>query len=381
MREQMAGEKINLLKFVSIVCLGLSSCRSSRIDNRISFKKSEKKMKLTELKFSDLSGWQTDDPSKALEAFKKSCIKIMSEGDFVASSQIVISADFMKNACNAIPETPITKELAKTYFEYWFAPYKVQTMDNSATGTITGYYETELEGDIKPSCSYLNPIYGKPSDLPANGGKYLSRREIENGKLRNKAPVLFWAKNQSDVILLHIQGSGVVKTPNGKYYRIGYAGNNGYSFKGIGSILMRHNIKPKGGYSMTSVKAWLDAHPTQTKKLILENDRYIFFRDIEDEGPIGAMGVPLTPERSIAVDPEFIPLGLPLFLTTKDADGEKIERTVVAQDIGAAIKGVIRADLFWGKGKRAFSKAGRQHAQGSYYILLPKEGKNFAVKK
>ena len=377
----MAGERINILKFITIVCLGLSSCRSSRIDKRISFKKSEKKMKLSELKFSELSGWNTDDPSKALEAFRKSCIKIMNEGDFVASSQIVVSASFMKNACAAIPETSITKELAKTYFEYWFAPYKVQTMDNSETGTFTGYYETELEGDVNPSCEYLTPIYGKPYDLPANGEKYLSRREIESGKLRNKAPVLFWAKNPSDVILLHIQGSGVIKAPNGKRYRVGYAGNNGHQFKGIGAILMSHNIRPEGGYSMTSVKSWLDSHPKQAKKLILENDRYIFFRDIDSEGPVGALGVPLTPERSIAVDPEFIPLGLPLFLETKDADGQDIKHTVIAQDIGTAIKGAIRADIFWGRGKTAFSKAGRQHAQGSYYILLPKDGKHFAVKK
>ena len=377
----MAGEKINLIKILTTVCLGLSSCRSSRIDNRISFKKSEKKMKLTELSFSELPGWNSDDPSQALEAFRKSCIKIMNEGDFVASSQIVISASFMKNVCSAIPETPISKELAKTFFEYWFAPYKVKTMENSSTGTITGYYETELEGDIQPSCEYLTPIYGKPYDLPSNGEKYLTRKEIENGKLRNKAPVLFWAKNPSDVILLHIQGSGVIKTPDGKTYRVGYAGNNGHQFKGIGKILMSHNIKPEGGYSMTSVKSWLDANPKKAKNLILENERYIFFRDIDGEGPVGAMGVPLTPERSVAIDPEFIPLGLPLYLTTKDADGNNIERTVIAQDIGAAIKGAIRADLFWGRGKTAFSKAGRQHAQGSYYILLPKDGKNFAVKK
>lgn len=377
----MAGERINILKFMGVVCLGLASCRSSRIDNRISFKRSEKKMKVSEISFADLPNWQDEDASKALSAFKKSCTKIMNEGDFVASSQIVISASFMKEACSAIPEEPITQSLAKTYFEYWFAPYKVSTMDGNSTGTITGYYETELEGDIAPSCENLTPIYGKPYDLPSNGGKYLSRREIANGKLRDRAPVLFWAKNPSDVILLHIQGSGVVKTPNGKYYRVGYAGNNGYSFTGIGSILIKHNIKPAGGYSMNAVKDWLDSHPEQTAKLILENERFIFFRDIVGDGPIGAMGVPLTPERSIAVDPEYIPLGLPLYLHTKDADGETISKTVVAQDIGTAIKGVIRADLFWGSGARAFSKAGRQHSQGTYYIFLPKDGKNFAVKK
>ena len=199
--------------------------------------------------------------------------------------------------------------------------------------------------------------------------------------MRGKAPVLFWAKNLSDVILLHIQGSGVVKTPDGKTYRVGYAGDNGYEFKGIGRILMSHNIKPSGGYSMVAVKKWLDENPMLAKKLILENERYIFFRDVSGDGPIGAFGVPLTPERSVAVDNEYIPLGLPLFLDTSDADGYAFQHTVVAQDIGSAIKGAIRADLFWGRGESAFSMAGRQHSQGSFYIFLPKDGKKFAIKK
>ena len=377
----MAGEKFKTLKIIGIICLGLTSCRSSRIDNRISFKKSEKKMTVSEISFDTLPGWDTEDPSEALKAFKKSCTKIMNEGDFVASSQIVISASFMKDACSAIPEGNITKELAKTYFEYWFAPYKVYTLDGNDQGTMTGYYEIELEGDINPSCDYLVPIYAKPCDLPNDGSKYLSRKEIEQGKMRDKAPVIFWAKNLSDVILLHIQGSGVIKAPNGKKYRVGYAGNNGYNFKGIGSILMDHGIRPEGGYSMNAVKKWLDTHPNETKKLILENDRSIFFREVIGEGPIGAMGVPLTPERSIAVDPEYIPLGLPLYIDTTDADGQDFKKTAIAQDIGSAIKGAIRADIFWGGGERAFSKAGRQHSNGSYYIFLPKEGKSFAIKK
>ncbi len=377
----MAGERIHILKYLVLVCLGLASCRSSRLDNRIEFKDSEKKMSVRQISFDELPNWNSENPAKALEAFKKSCTKIMREGDFVASSQIVISAGFMKSACNAIPETPITKELAKTYFEYWFAPYLVSDIANSTNGKFTGYYEIELEGDIRPSCDNLTPIYGKPIDLPSNGAKYLTRREIEAGKMRDKAPVLFWAKNQSDVILLHIQGAGVVKTPSGDHYRIGYAGNNGHAFSGIGAILQKHGIKPKGGYSTNAVKDWLDANPKQTKKLILENDRFIFFRDIDGEGPIGAMGVPLTPERSIAVDPEYIPLGLPIYIDTKDADGEDFKKTVIAQDVGSAIKGAIRADIFWGRGKRAFSKAGRQYSSGSYYIFLPKDGKNFAIKK
>ena len=377
----MAGERKSLLKFLGIVCFALASCRSSRLDNRISIKDSEKKMRLQEVSFATLPNWVEDDAVAALKSFSKSCARIMSEGDFVASPQLVISAGFIRDVCSAIPQGNVSVGTARAFFEHWFSPYKVMTVSGDDKGTFTGYYETELSGEISPSCSNLTPIYGKPDNLPTNGAKYYSRREIEKGAMRGHAPVLFWAHKLSDVILLHIQGSGVVRTSDGKKYRVGYAGNNGYKFTGIGSILMKHNIKPEGGYAMNSVKAWLDAHPKEAKKLILENDRFIFFRDVEGEGPVGAMGVPLTPERSIAVDPEYIPLGLPVFLNTKDADGIAINRTVVAQDTGAAIKGVVRADIFWGSGDRAFSKAGRQHSTGTYYLLLPKDGKNFALKK
>lgn len=376
----MTGESIKYFKLVSLIYLGLTSCRSSKMDHKTAFRYSEKKMHVRELDFTNLNGWETDDHLKALQSFKKSCIKIINDGDFVASSQIIVSSSFIKEVCAAIPEDPNNIQ-AKLFFEEWFSPYKIETLDGSNNGKFTGYYETELEGSLTAECGYLNPIYGKPYDLPEDGSQYYSRKEIEKGKIRNKAPVLFWAKKASDVILLHIQGSGVVKTPDGKYYRIGYAGNNGYSFTGIGSILMKHKIKPKNGYSMNAVKLWLDTHPIQTSKLILENDRYIFFRDIDGEGPVGAMGVPLTPERSIAVDPEYIPLGLPIFLNTNDADGQKIEKLTIAQDVGAAIKGAIRADIFFGKGEKAFSKAGRQHSTGQYFILLPKNNKQFAIKK
>ena len=377
----MAGNQLKLFKILFTVCLGLTSCRSSKIDQRISFKKSEKKMLLQKMDFNSLPNWTRDNQVEALEAFKKSCMKIMSEGDFVASSQIVISADFMKSACDAIPQDSVTPSVAKTYFEYWFDPYMIQNLDGSKTGTFTSYYETELEGSLNPTCNHLTPIYGKPYDLPANGAKYHSRTEIDNGAVRDKAPVLFWAKNASDVLLLHIQGSGIVRTPDGKRYRIGYAGNNGHSFVGIGSILQKNNIRPKDGFSMGAIKKWLDENPKRAKKYINQNPRYIFFRDIVGEGPIGAMGIPLTAGRSVAVDTEYIPLGLPLFLDTVDSDGEPIEKLVVAQDIGAAIKGAIRADYFWGSGEEALFKAGRMKSSGSYYILLPKDGKNFAVKK
>jgi membrane-bound lytic murein transglycosylase A len=365
---------------LSCIALALASCRSSRLDDRIPFRKSEKKTNLEAVGYADLEGWNADDSARALKAFRRSCAKITAEGDFIGSSQIVISTDFMKEACMAAPSAD-DKASAKRYFEEWFDPYKVSSTDPSADkGLFTGYYEAEVEGEIRPDCDHLVPIYGRPSDL-SESLPYKTRAEIENNGIRAKAPVLFWAKSPSAVHILHIQGSGVVKTKKGERFRIGYAGNNGHKFSGIGSILLSGGIKPDGGYSMQAVKKWLDANPKQAKKLMQKNKRFIFFRDIDGDGPIGAMGVPLTAGRSIAVDGEFIPFGMPLFISTRDPDGREIRRLAIAQDTGAAIKGAVRADIFFGGGARAFEKAGRMSSQGSYYILLPKDGKNFAVKK
>jgi membrane-bound lytic murein transglycosylase A len=350
------------------------------MEDRIEFRKSEKKISVQRTDFKSVKGWDRDDPAQALAAFEKSCVKIQAEGDFVGSSQIVISADWMRDACAAIPGRK-TAESARAYFEQWFDPYAVAAISGASRGTITAYYEAEVEGDLKPDCDYRVPIYGKPFDLPQDGSEYLSRREIENGGIRTRAPVLFWAKSPAEVHILHIQGSGRVKTRDGKRYRVGYAANNGRKFTGIGGILKARGIDVGGTYSMLNVKKWLDTHPTEAKKLMHQNERFIFFRDIDGDGPVGAMGVPLTSGRSVAVDPDFIPLGLPLFLETTDPDNEKIERLVVAQDVGAAIKGAVRADLFWGAGERAFTKAGRMKSDGGYFIFLPKDGKNFAVKK
>ena len=379
----MREEEKAMRKVAVVLCamFVLGSCRASRIDDRIAFKDSEKKMVLSRAEFRGLEGWREDDPRPALEALRKSCVKMVAESDFVASSQLVVSAGFVRDACAAIPPAP-TAAGARAYFEEWFAPYKVASLDGGSTGKITGYYEAELEGALEKTKEYLVPIYARPDDLTEDE-PYLTRREIEEQGLGRRARPLFWARRASDVHVLQIQGSGRVKTPDGKSYRVGYAGSNGRQFKGIGSILQSHDIDVGGSYSMVNVKRWLDKNPAAARKYMHMNERYIFFRDIPGDGPVGAQGVPLTPGRSVAVDNDYIPLGLPLFLQTQDPDGVVINRLVVAQDIGSAIKGVVRADLFFGFGAEAFAKAGRMHSDGTYYLLLPKNGekKLFAVKK
>jgi len=336
-------------------------------------------MSLERADFDDLAGWREDNFVHALESFKKSCAKILNENDFIGTSQMIISANFMKAACAEANALPNDNTAIRMFFEANFDPYKVRDSSGSDKGTFTGYYEAELRAELTPDCESLVPIYGRPSDLGTT--PYKTRAQIENHGLRHVAPVLFWAHSAADVHVLHIQGSGIVKTKTGEKYRIGFAASNNHQFSGIGSILMRNNVKVEGGYSMVAVRKWLRENPEEARKFMQKNDRFIFFRDIEGDGPIGAMGVPLTPGRSIAIDPEFIPYGMPMFLNANDPDGVSLNRLVVAQDTGTAIKGAVRVDYFWGAGEDAFHKAGRMKSTGSYFILLPKDSKNFAVKR
>ena len=204
---------------------------------------------------------------------------------------------------------------------------------------------------------------------------YPARASIVSGKLDGALPVLLWLDDLADAFVLHIQGSGRVRLAGGGTVRVGYDGNNGHPFVSIGrKMLDRGLIEPKDA-SMQAIRRWLRANPKKARALLDEYPRYIFFREIEGEGPIGAQGVALTPGRSLAVDPQFVPLGAPLWLdTSQPGSSEKpLRRLVVAQDVGSAILGVVRGDLFWGTGEAALEEAGRMKQPGQYYLLLPRE--------
>jgi membrane-bound lytic murein transglycosylase A len=178
------------------------------------------------------------------------------------------------------------------------------------------------------------------------------------------------------VHVLHIQGSGRVTLPDGQIMRIGFAGSNGRTFKGIGSILLEAGALQPGGASMIKVREWLTQHPAEAAAYMNQNTRYIFFRQLDpsetEDGPVGAQGVSLTPLRSMAVDPRFVPLGAPVWLDTADPDGVALKRLMVAQDVGAAITGAVRGDIFWGAGEEAFSKAARMKSTGGYMVFVPR---------
>ena len=171
---------------------------------------------------------------------------------------------------------------------------------------------------------------------------------------------------------MQIQGAAVATLPNGKEIRVGYADNNGHRFKGIGSILLEKGLIESGEASMPKIREWLQENGETAKKNMLLNERYIFHKIVKADGPIGAMGVPLVAGRSLAVDKNYIPLGVMMWLETTTPDGEALNKLVMAEDVGSAIKGGVRGDYFWGHGEEAFAEAGRMNSQGQYFVLLPK---------
>lgn len=340
---------------------------------------------LQPVSFTDLPGWGNDDLAPALAALKRSCGRILKQpiDRAVGGNGLAGLVGDWQAPCGALNRVDPSDPLAALNFiELWFQPF-LASRNGRADGLFTGYYEAELRGSRRKGGRFIHPLYGKPRDLVGSGGKvgrmvdgrlmpYPERREIEAGALKNLAPEILWIDDPIDIFFLQIQGSGLVKLEDGSIVRVGFAGHNGHSFVGIGKLMMDRKIVPRDQMSMQSIRSWLRANPAQGKALMLENPRYIFFRLIEGDGPIGALGVPLTAQRSLAVDPSFVPLGIPVWLDSVDPDNVPLRRLMVAQDTGGAIKGAVRGDFFWGSGEDALAKAGRMKSAGRYYLLLPR---------
>ncbi len=250
----------------------------------------------------------------------------------------------------------------------------------------TGYYEPELLGSRVQTATATVPIYRTPPDLTrctrADGGTgrgridetgtcvlYFTRGEIEDGVLANKGLEIAWAVDPIDLFFMEIQGSGRLRLPDGSVMRLGYDNQNGREYAGIGRLLRERGILPPGGANMEGIKGWLRANPEQGRALMRENLSYIFFRELTGAGPLGALGVPVTPHGTVAADPMFVPLGAPVFL---DVDRPEADGLWVAQDTGGAIKGANRFDTFWGAGQNATLIAGGMSAKGSALLLLPR---------
>jgi membrane-bound lytic murein transglycosylase A len=290
-----------------------------------------------------------------------------------------------------------TDNTIKHFLKLHFTPHQVMNLDGSAEGLITGYYEPLLKGSRTPSQQYRYPLYAQPDELliieladvypelknlqlrgRLEGRKvvpYYTRAEIENESASLKGRELLWVNDQVELFFLQIQGSGRIILENGEILRVGYADQNGHPYQSIGKLLVQRGELPLENASMQGIKQWGQQNPDKLTQLLHQNSRYIFFRELPNNlsGPIGALGIPLTAGRSLAVDPRAIPQGAPVFLSTTWPNSNKpLNRLMVAQDAGSAIKGGVRADFFWGFGPEAANQAGKMKQKGKMWVLLPK---------
>jgi len=353
---------------------------------------------LSPVAFTDLPGWAEDDVAAAVPALRRSCARLEGRPDdqaFGAPGVDVVGtvADW-RGPCAALMALPDgDTAAARRIIEAHFVPMRMRAPD-AETGLVTGYYEAEINGALFPGGPYRWPIYGLPRDLViadlgrfapdlsgrrivgrVEGGRlvpYHERGAIEAGALDGQNAEMLWADDPVDVFFLHVQGSGKVRLPDGSQRRIGFAASNGRDFTAIGRALIAEGKVPRDQASMQGIRDWLRRHPDEAAAIMRRNARYIFFRWIDGDGPIGAQGVALTAGRSLAVDPHFVPYGAPVFLdTTWPGTDRPLRRLMVAQDTGAAIKGPLRADFFWGSGETALEQAGRMKQAGRFYMLLP----------
>ena len=347
--------------------------------------------------FSALPGWRNDNQAAALPALRASCRKLVKRqaGAAVGTDWIGLSGGDWRGPCQALPADSTSAGTVRAYFQEWFRPYKVSGAEGSE-GLFTGYFEAELTGSRRRQNASQVPLYTVPrdhvtADLGQFDGKlkgkrivgrvvgrklvpYYKRGRIDYGALEGQGSELVWADDPIDLFLMHIQGSGRVSLRDGSVMRVGFAGHNGHGYRSIGRVLIQRGELKHGQASWSHIRQWVESYPRQARALFSENPRYIFFREIHGKGPIGAQGVELTPGRSLAVDRRYIPFGAPVWLSTQwpTDPSRPLERLVVAQDTGAAIKGPVRGDFFWGHGKEALRFAGNMKSRGVYFLLLPK---------
>lgn len=322
--------------------------------------------RLTPVPWSDVPGWSDDALVGATTALRQSCSRLGRQPDWRRSCALADQIDELDTGA------------ARDFFEHYFTAYQLANRDGSVVGLVTGYYEPLLHGSRVRHAPYLYPLYrlpggGRRESLP-------SRAQLMRSGVLTGAELVY-VDDPIEAFFLQVQGSGRIMMDDGSVMRVGFGGTNNQPYRSIGRWLLDEREIAPSQATMQGIKAWARANPSRVDALLDVNPRFVFFKEMpsngeganSSDGPIGALGVPLTPERSIAVDPSAIPLGVPVFLaTTRPLSGTALNRLVFAQDTGSAIKGDVRADFFWGLGDEAGDLAGRMKQQGRMWIVLPR---------
>ncbi len=336
--------------------------------------------------WNEIPGWRDDDPQLAWSAFLTSCSSLKTQPAW-------------QSVCSIAETLPATaRATLYQFFETRFTPYRVVNPDGTDSGLVTGYYEPLLRGSRKRTANYRYPVYAVPEDLVVidlaelapelknmrlrgrlEGRRvvpYYTREQIEKGAALVAGKEIVWVDDAVELFFLQIQGSGRIKLESGEIVMVGYADQNGHPYRSIGRLLVDRGDLPLERASMQGIKAWAHKNPDKLRDVLNSNASYVFFRELPRglSGPLGALGLPLTARRSVAIDPRFVPLGAPVFLaTTWPNSTQPLNRLMLAQDTGGAIRGAVRADFFWGFGEEAAAFAGRMRQSGKMWVLLPND--------
>jgi membrane-bound lytic murein transglycosylase A len=340
---------------------------------------------LQEADWNELPGWNDDDPGIVFGALLASCRSLERQAHWQP----------VCNSARSIEDKSATA--LRAWFEAQFRPWALVNPDGSRTGLITGYYEPILKGSRQQSRGYAHPVFGPPEDMivvelaelypelkhlrlrgRVEGRKlvpYYSRAEWTPQESKRSPEALLWIDDAIDLFFMQIQGSGQVQLADGSRVRLNYADQNGHPYRSIGRWLIERGELKAEQASMQGIKNWAKANPSRLAELLNANPSLVFFRElpVEGSGPQGAMGLALTPERSLAIDPRHVPLGAPIWLATTRPNSEQaLTRLMLGQDTGGAIRGVVRADFYWGSGSDAGNQAGKMRQQGRMWVLMPR---------
>ncbi|HEY0296081.1 MAG TPA: murein transglycosylase A [Bordetella sp.] len=354
--------------------------------------------------WADMPGWNDDDLSDFWAVFLRDCRGLVRP----VSGSLALPARAAPRAwqpvCAAAASQTLNDPAAVRHFlQAWLQPWRLNGPDNqAASNLVTGYYEPVVNGSRQRGGPYQWPLYAVPGDLltidlgsvyPELAGKrvrgklegqrvvpYDTRAAIESSD--HKPPVLVWIDDPVDNFFLQVQGTGRVRLADGpdagQTLRLAYADHNGQPYMSIGRWLADHGQMTADQASMQNIRAWARRNPSRVQEMLSANPAVVFFREekLTDAslGPNGAYGLPLTPGRSVAVDAHFVPLGTPVFLaTTQPGSAAPLQRLVLAQDTGTAIRGAARTDFYWGSGDEAGQQAGRMKQRGQMWLLWPKQ--------
>lgn len=347
--------------------------------------------------FADLPGWENDDHRAAYETFLKSCQRLVQTEQTGRKDCPPELLALCETQLRRGPEQ-LANDAARHFFETRFVPHRVK--HNAAEGLLTGYYEPLLMGSREPVGRFRIPVYRRPSDLvnlvdeTERGAKshgltharltatgtepYATRAQIEHGALQGRGLELLYLDDLVDTFFMHVQGSGRIELPDGTRIRITYDGKNGHPYTSIGRYLVDAGLFPADRMSLESLQDWLKADLERARPVLWQNASFVFFRELrgaEAEAPMGAKGIPLTSGRSLAVDTGYHAIGTPVYVsapTLMHATGATgFHRLMIAQDVGSAIKGPERGDIYFGSGPEAGTLAGSTKHAGKFFVLLP----------